>query len=301
MSAVRRDQAAAPAGPANSAPTVGLLVAAAMAPGTFTSSLAARSAVDQGLVTGLVTGLHYLLSVSTQDVLEAVAGTVAANMNGTGGRRQRLMPLLAADCAAVPLGLAVARALPPRAGEPSVRGLTRQVAWRFGATGLSGAALLVTEAGARRLDDRLGLGGRLVAVPLAAPLGVGLAFLVEQRRSLATGTLRTAVLSPAVLRSLPVAAGLVGSVTAGAYGEHVLADLLARRMAAVLPGTAQLWRVAGHGAFLAGLGFGVSALWHRAMQRIEAGTSVDVPIIGADEATRWVPSTNSGGPGSLVP
>ena len=41
-----------------------------MAPGTFPSSLAARSPVDQGVVTGLVTGLHYLLSVSTQEVLE---------------------------------------------------------------------------------------------------------------------------------------------------------------------------------------------------------------------------------------
>ena len=59
--------------------------------------------------------------------------------------------------------------------------------------------------------------------------------------------------------------------------------------------------MAGHGAFLAGLGVGVSALWHRAMQRIEAGTSADVPVLAADEATRWVPSTNSGGPGSLVP
>ena len=65
----------------------------------------------------------------------------------------------------------------------------------------------------------------------------------------------------------------MGAGTASAYGEHLLADLLARRLAAVLPGPPELWRVAGHGAFLAGLGAAVSWLWHRAMQRIEAGTS----------------------------
>jgi uncharacterized membrane protein len=162
-------------------------------------------------------------------------------------------------------------------------------------------ALIVTEAGVRRLDDRLGLGGRLVALPLAVPVGLGLSFLLERGRSQPGGTLRSAVLSPAVLRSLPVAAGVVGAGTVSAYGEHVLADLLAHRMAAVLPGPPELWRVAGHGAFLAGLGVGVSALWHWAMQRIEAGTAADPPVLGADEATRWVPSANSGGPGSLVP
>jgi hypothetical protein len=246
----------------------------------------------------MVTGLHYLLSASTQDALEALAGAAAGTPASSLRRRT---PLLAVDCAAVPLGLAVARALPARAGEPALRGLARQVAWRSGATGLGGVALLATEAGVRRLDDRLELGGRLVALPLAVPVGLALSCLLERGRSQPAGTLRSAVLSPAVLRSLPVAAGVVAGGTASAYGEHVLADLLTRRMAAVLPGPPELWRVAGHGAFLAGLGVGVSALWHRAMQRIEAGTSADLPVLGADEATRWVPSTNSGGPGSLVP
>jgi len=269
-----------------------------MAPGTFPSSLAARSPVDQGVVTGLVTGLHYLLSVSTQEVLEALAiETAGSSRNGPPPRAR----LLAVDCLAVPLGLAVARALPPRAGEPALRGLARQVGWRSGATGLGGVVLLAAEAGVRRLDDRLELGGRLVALPLAVPVGLGLSFLLERSRSRPDGALPTAVLSPALLRSLPVAAGVVGAVSASAYGEHVLSDILGRRLATVLPGPPELWRVAGHGAFLAGLGVGVSALWHRAMQRIEAGTSADVPVLAADEATRWVPATNSGGPGSLVP
>ena len=298
MRRVGGGRAVPPAGPANSAPTVGLLVAAATAPGTFTSSLAARSAVDQGVVTGLVTGLHYLLSVSTQDVLEAVAR--AADGTATGGTR-RLTPLLAVDCAAVPIGLAVARSLPPRAGEPALRGLTRQVAWRFGATGLGGALLLAAEDGVGRLDSRLGMGGRLSALPVAVPVGLGVAFLIERGRPRPPDAAPGPVVAQSLLRSLPVAAGVVAAATAGAQGEHLLSEFLGRRLAAVLPGSAELWRVAGHGVFLAGLAVGASSFWHRAMQRIEAGTSADAPVIEADEATRWVPSTNSGGPGSLVP
>src|SRR5689334_23078265 len=55
----------------STAPDVGLVVAAATAPGTFAPSLSPRSALDQGLVTGLSTGLHYLLAVEAQEVLEA--------------------------------------------------------------------------------------------------------------------------------------------------------------------------------------------------------------------------------------
>ena len=52
--------------------SVGLLIASATVPGTFARSLSTRSAVDQGMVTGLATGLHYLLTVGTQDTLQAV-------------------------------------------------------------------------------------------------------------------------------------------------------------------------------------------------------------------------------------
>jgi uncharacterized membrane protein len=94
---------------------------------------------------------------------------------------------------------------------------------------------------------------------------------------------------------------VVGCLGAVAYGEHALTDLVARRLAAALPGPPELWRLAGHAGFLAGLGLGASAIWHRAMRRIEAMTSEEVPVMEPGEEDRWVPSTVSGGPGSLVP
>jgi hypothetical protein len=78
---------------------VGLLVASATAPGTFASSLAPRSSLDQGLVTALSTGLHYLLTLGAQDALQAVA-ELAAAPDGSLRRQQRTLTVLA-DLAAV--------------------------------------------------------------------------------------------------------------------------------------------------------------------------------------------------------
>ncbi|WP_147332096.1 alpha/beta-hydrolase family protein [Geodermatophilus marinus] len=271
-------------------------MAAAMAPGTFAPSLTARSAVDQGLVTGLATGLHYLLSAGTQDLLEAAAQTLT---RGTPSPWLRRAGPIAVDCAAVPLGLASLRALPPRAEDP-LRGAVRQAAWRLGATGFGSALLGGARIATQALDDRLGLHGRLAAVPLAVPVGLAVAYVRDRLRAEEHAERTDGVGVAPPLSSLGVAAGVVGSLAGAAYGEHALTDLAARRVAAVLPGSPELWRLAGHTGALAGLGLGVSAVWHRAMRRIEARTTADVPVLEPDEGDRWVPPTVSGGPGSLV-
>src|SRR4051812_38303216 len=155
------------AGTASGASEVGLVLAAAMAPGTFAPSLTARTALDQGLVTGLATGLHFLLTAAAQDALGATAGFLVDGKLTPAGRR---LAAIAVDAAAVPAGLAVLRALPPQADDP-LRGALRQAAWRLGVTGLGGALLGGAEIGAHALDDRLRLGGRLARVPVAVPVG----------------------------------------------------------------------------------------------------------------------------------
>ncbi len=278
-----------------SAPGVGVVMAAATAPGTFASSLSHRSALDQGLVTGLATGLHYLLAAGGQDALEAAARFLT---DGSPSPVVRRAGAIAVDAAAVPLGLLVLRALPPRADDP-LRGAVRQAAWRLGATGLCGALLGGAGLGTRALDDRLRLGGRLARLPLAVP--VGLAIAVVQDRLHGGERSDPGDGAPPALSSLGVATGVVGALSAAGYGEHLLADLAGRRLAAVLPGPPELWRLTGHAGSLVALAAGASSVWHRAMLRIEAGTSADVPVLADGEAERWVPSTVSGGPGSLVP
>ena len=152
-----------------------------MVPGTFARSLSARSPVDQGIVTGLSTGLHYLLTVGTQDTLQAVAAELvaaAANRRGSAdrGRRQRRLTL-AADLAAIPLGLAVqsgaagaARRADAARGAPPGRVAARP------STGIGGS-LLIGSRDRRCGRGRAGwaAGGRIARLPVAVPVGLAVA------------------------------------------------------------------------------------------------------------------------------
>jgi uncharacterized membrane protein len=292
--------------PSDTGASVGLLVASAVAPGTFAPSLAARSVVDQGLVTGLSATLHYLLTLGTQDALQAVVAEVAGAKPTRDGSdpvvRQRVLTFLA-DLAVIPIGLAGQRAMAPGPGEAMARGLLRQTGWRFVVTGVGGALLIASQAGARALDARLGTGGRIASFPVAVPVGLGVAYVLDRRRVKApdAGSGADGAGAPSALPSMSVAGGVVGALTGLAYGEHLVAGLVGRELAALLPGGSHVWRLAGHGACLALLGAGASALYGRAMRRIEAGASMDQPVFSSDEGARWTGPTMSGGPGSLVP
>ena len=286
--------------------SVGLLMAASMIPRTFQRSLSQRSAVDQGIVTGLSTGVHYLLTVATQDALQAVATELAQatsiRRSDDPVARQRALTLLA-DLGAIPVGLAVRRAFPRRPAEPMRRGLLRQLGWRFAVTGVGGAVLLVTQAGMRALDRRWGARGRIASFPVAVPVGLGIAYVLDRRR-LTTDNEETPFGpgdKPSGLRSLAAAGGVVGALAGLAYGEHATATAAGRALASALPGGPQVWKLVGHGATLALLAGAGYAVHGRAIRRIEAGTSALRPILQSDEASRWTGPTVSGGPGSLVP
>ena len=285
---------------------VGLLVASAMVPGTFSESLSARTPVDQGIVTGLSAGLHYLMAVATQDVIQATANnltsTRTANRIPDPVVRRRVLTLIG-DLAAFPVGLAVQRALPSTPGEPMLRGLARQSGWRLAATGLGGSLLIVSQGGLRALDTAVGARGRIAHLPVAVPVGLGVAFLLERQRLADPAEVAEYAGNerPSALRSLAVAGAMVGGLSAAAFGEHVAASYTGRRLAAVLPGRDGFWRRACHLATVGAVGGAGFALWGRAMRSIEAGTSVDEPVLEDGEATRWTGPTVSGGPDSLVP
>lgn len=300
-------------GPPVTGVNAGLLVASALAPGTFTTSLSPRSVRDQGLVTGLATGLHYLLTVGTQDTLQAVAAEVVRTRSPRRLHdavvRQRVLTL-AADLAAIPLGLALQRALPPRTGEAMARGALRQTGWRLAVTGAGSAVLTTAKEGTRRLDQRLSAQGRIAQLPLAVPIGLAIAYAVDRRLRVTTPETtpdtaprkaHAAPSKPDELRSLAVAGGVVGAVGLAGYAEHVASSAVGRALASVLPGGPQLWKLAGHGVSLGLLGTTSVTFYGRAMRKIEAGTSAQHWLVEADEATRWTTPYVSGGPGSLVP
>jgi uncharacterized membrane protein len=291
--------------------SVGLLVASALAPGTFAPSLSTRSAKDQGLVTGLSTGLHYLLTVGTQDTLQAVAAELVRThpprrLHDPVARQRALT--LAADLAVIPVGLALEWALPRRPGEAMARGSLRQLGWRFATTGIGGALLITSQAGARALDQRLGAKGRIATFPVAVPVGLVVAYVLDRRRQdgsdqdkVEKAIAQEPDATPSSVRSLAVAGGVVGALAGLAYGEHAASSALGKLLASVLPGGPQLWKLTGHGVSLGLLGAAGFTFYGRAMRKIEAGTSAQDSIVEDDEAEKWTTTYVSGGPESLVP
>ncbi|HET6967196.1 MAG TPA: alpha/beta-hydrolase family protein, partial [Ornithinibacter sp.] len=272
---------------------------------TFAPGLAPRSVLDQGVVTGLATGVHYLLALGAQDALETAAagltGSTALSRWPDVATRQRALTLTA-DLVAVPVGLALQRWLPSRPGEAMARGALRQAGWRAATTGVAALCLEASRVALRALDDRLDAGGRVASLPVAVPLGLAIAFVVDRRRGLPVGEDETQQFqAPPLPRSLLVAAGVEGGLAAVAHAEHRLAGAAGTRLAEVLPGGPQVWRLVAHGASLGVLAAGTSLVWTRAMRGIEAGAAAEEPVFGGDESARWTGPTLSGGPGSLVP
>ncbi len=275
-----------------------LVVAAAVAPATFARSLGPRSTVDQGIVTGLVTGLTYATTVATQDALTALA-----SVGAHGNREQIRRRVLLVDLASIPIGLAAGRALTVRDDERALRSLLRQAAWRSGATGLGGAVFLGVDAVARRLNARLGTGGRLGGFPLALPAGLLVAAGIEwqRRRNLPP---EAATDPDEVHPPLPASLGLGLGVAAGlaglALGEERLASAVDHVMSRSGAGPQGAWRLAGHAAVLSGLGAVGWTLWGRGMVRVESA-ALAVDAVLADEATHhWTLDSASGSRNSLV-
>src|SRR3954453_8050552 len=276
----------------------GLVVAAAVAPVTFARPLGPRSAVDQGIVTGLVTGLTYATTVATQDALTALA-----SVGAHGDREQIRRRVLLVDLASIPVGLAAGRALTVRDDERPLRSLLRQAAWRSGATGLGGVVFLGADAAARRLNARLGTGGRLGGFPLALPVGLLRAAGLEWRRRQALPP-EAAADPDEVHPSLPASLGLGLGVAAGlaglAVGEERLASAVDDLMSRYGAGRHGAWRLAGHAAVLSGLGAVGWTLWGRGMLGVESA-ALAVAAVLADEASHhWTMDSCSGSRNSLV-
>ncbi len=281
----------------------GLLVAAAIAPGTFEPSLVPRSLPDQAIVTGIGTTLSYVLSVATQDSIEALASGLAGRVGrGSAPTRQRRAALLI-ELAVIPVGLAAAGALRRRPQESTLRGVARQVAWRTGVTGLGASLFTLTELGLTAADRALGAGGRIARIPLGAPvgLGVGLALEAYRRRGLPAEPVTTDAPATEPLRAAVASVGVVGIVSVGALALRLLADGTAALLAGVLPGGRVVWRPMGHVLTLAAVAGAGTVLWHRAIRSIEAGTNVIEPIIDDEGGRRWVGEHASGSANSLIP
>ncbi|MEW1955461.1 alpha/beta-hydrolase family protein [Terrabacter sp. NPDC080008] len=285
---------------------VGLVMASVVTPSTLAPSLSKRSWQDQGLITGLSTGGHYLLALTSQDLIDVVS-CGAAGAAATWGlypddwsdARRDSIAALGCELATAPLGLGLAAYLDRRGVRTAREGLVRQLAWRLGATALSGAALIGATAAVRRLDRALGAGGRLAALPLSIPVGLAASVVLDRVQRVATEQGLEPADEVPTARGLAAGAGVLAILYGVAEGERWTAQQVRRLAPGATPGTGLAWQLFSHAAFVAGGGAVLNALWTRAMQRVESATTTVDPWMQTAPGV-WTDSFVSGDPASLV-
>ncbi|CAN7247571.1 alpha/beta-hydrolase family protein [Terrabacter sp. LjRoot27] len=282
---------------------VGLVMASFVTPSTLAPSLSKRSWQDQGIITGLSTGAHYLIAISSQDVIDVVANAAATwpvFPDGWSDERRRSAAALGCELVMAPLGLGLAAYLDRRGVATAKDGVLRQGAWRMGATGLSGSVLIGATAGVRRLDRAVGADGRLAALPLSIPVGLATSALIERaRRESGSEVGLDTVDDVPTLRGLAAGGAVLAVLYGASWAERWTAEQVRRLAPGRAPGSGLAWQLASHAAFMAGAGFAVSALWTRVMQRIEAVTTTVDPWMRAAPGV-WTDPMTSGDPASLV-
>jgi len=283
---------------------VGLTIAAGIVPATFQRSLSERSWIDQGIITGLSASTHYLLTVVTQDLIDTVGEAVAPMLplpdHWSMEQRNRAATWLV-DAAAIPLGFGAVAAIGFRDDETRRRALVRQAGWRVGLTGLGGTILGVAVGGLTLVDDAIGAQGRLSRLPMAVPLGLGVATALEswrQRENPPEHRTDPAGASPWM--GLGAGAGVVLVLGGGAWVEQVVAGKLGSVTASRLPGSEATWRRIAHLGAVGGMAYGTTRLWGLAMRRIEAGTTSLEEGMDDETAGTWTSPLVSGSPESLV-
>lgn len=276
-------------------PQAGALVAVATVPDTFQRTLMPRSALDQGLVTGLSMGIQYGLTVTVQDAIEATAALVTGHADGD--EENWRAATLVLDAAAVVVGSAIRRGLRQRDKESNLRGIARVGGHWLSVGGFAGGLVGALQ------EVESWLGNDVPQwMPVAVPAASGLAMASEyarRRRESKAGELSVLTdeqwhlsAGKSLGYGVAVGAGLAGLTAA----EEALAHLAASTMARYLPGGRRLWRPVAHVLSLATLAGLVRLAMHYADNHVEEG---ERRIEAAFDTAPTSPDV-SGGPGSVV-
>jgi len=273
-----------------------MVMALALTPTTFQRTLMPRSTLDQALTTGICGALDYGFAALIQDTVEAVALRIsgATSPEQVDPRTWRRASV-AADLAAITIGLAGQTAWRPQPGEGVPRGAVRTICWWISATGLCGAVAGVLQ----------GLAGRGSAtdedsVPVALAAGMLLAGVTDYRRRRSeaadTGSPSSEDAGTSALKSLVMSLGVSGGLSAMAACERVFATWVSELLARVLSGSERLYRPVGHAAALSVLGMAIYELIRRVDHRAEHMADAVEPAFATAPRSSMV----SGAPGSLV-
>jgi uncharacterized membrane protein len=261
---------------------------------SFQPNLLSRGTRDQALISGVAAATAFGWGTTSHSFLRSTADRLPlARRSETG----RILAGLAVDATTAALGLAVARAVPPREHESSRRALVRLAATSSAAAGAAGL-------GAHGLEFRRGKRFNRLGTLTAAFASAGAGYVVSGAGHATRGSVtpgddqahenvtREVASAKAMASGIGITLVLVGVARA----ETVLSGVLSHGAARALGGSPQDHRTLGR---IAGLGLLGGAGWAAlsAVSRKLAVSGDDVENTAAAPDLAEV----TGGPGSLIP
>lgn len=273
----------------------GIVAASGSVPSSLVPLLRPRSAVDQGVVTGLAAAMNYALTTVTHDAVLATAHG-AQRLLGVGvDPRSTARTTLAVDVAALAASSVLQAALPQRAGEPDVRMYVRAAARRVSRAALAGIVPGLLDAMPGREHP---IGAALRTVPAAVVVGAGISAGMQYAR---VHRLRAAGIEPVhgqpapVTRSLAIGAVAAAGAVAVALGERRIARTADRAVTRVT-GASGHGPLASHLLSASVIGATLWAVATTMARRVERTLSTPDGALAEPPRSPLV----SGGPGSAV-
>ncbi len=260
---------------------------------SFQPNLLPRDSRGQALVSGIAAASAFGWGSASHSLLRSVANRLPG---ARATRLGRLVSGASVDVVAALGGLAVARALPTREGEPAARAVLRLASAATAATASAGLVADVLEPGRGRPGNRM----TSTAVTLAA---WSTGYLIS--RGGVRGSVDRAGEGPReeMVREvdLPKASaagmGVMAALLGFAWLESRLSDLAASGAAAALGGESDDHRTLGRALVWAGIG--TSGWW--ALTRVNARLTLALDVVEPAHAKPPVTPEITAGPGSHIP
>jgi uncharacterized membrane protein len=258
-------------------------------------NLLSRGTRDQAIVSGVAASVGYAWGVSAHSFLRSTADRLPMSSKSPFGR---LVSGLIVDTAAVAIGGAVMKALPPREHEGSRRAVAR-----LGGVGLSAAGL--AGVGADALEPTRGKPGFHAAGVAAAVAATAAGYAMTKPGTSTRGALgpgdteahENVVREVAMPKALLSGVGVTALLFVVARGESALSSAVAKGAAKTLGGTPDDRRTIGRAVAAAAL---VGVGWAAVSGASRILTKAGVGIEAAHENPPDIPEV-TGGPGSTVP
>jgi uncharacterized membrane protein len=273
----------------------GVIAASASVPRSLVPLVHPRSAVDQGLITGLTAAMTYSFATVAHEASRGIARGLLTSSGGSTDPASTTRMTMAVNLTALGASSAVYAALPYRKGESVGRALTRAIAHRMVTASAAGlvAASLDKLPGQSRPVSKV-----MRSAPVVIAVGAGVSGAVQHVRS---RPLREGGAHSRDNRQPPIAKSIaIGALTA--TGAVTLAAIERRSARGIGVGISKVGGGKGQGAIfghlvsLGVIGAAVYGIGLRYFRRAEKAISTPDPSLSdAPESSRV-----SGGTGSMI-